>query len=155
MAIYNVFSFSFHPSSSISKLGSVQMAPLSPLFPLAHVWRPFVMCPLLSVMAGEHVTTTLTPTATGWPPWTQTTCLGKLCSPCYGCMLLSYLKEFCMCVCLLQETHSSDSKGTVTAEHHQPLSSLQETIKTTCTTSFKKLLVLFLKISQCNLLKHT
>lgn len=51
-----------------SKLVLVQRVLLSLLFPRAHVWRTSAKCPLLSVMAGEHVTTTLTPTATGWPP---------------------------------------------------------------------------------------
>lgn len=51
-----------------SKLAPVQRVLPSPLFPQAHVWRISAKCPSSSVMAGEHVTTTLTPTVTGWPP---------------------------------------------------------------------------------------
>lgn len=51
-----------------------QKDPPSPWFLLAHVWKISAKCPLSSVTAGERVTTTLIPIATGWPPSTQTTC---------------------------------------------------------------------------------
>lgn len=51
-----------------SKLVLVQRAPPSPWSLLVHVWKASAKCPSLSVTAGEHVTTTLIPTATGWPP---------------------------------------------------------------------------------------
>lgn len=45
-----------------------QMAPPSPWFLLAHVWKDSAKCLSSSVTAGERVTTTLIPIATGWPP---------------------------------------------------------------------------------------
>lgn len=51
-------------------------------------------------MAGEHATTTLIPTATGWPLLTQETCLGK---PVYFQSLISAIQ------------------GTFTVESHLPI----------------------------------
>lgn len=64
------FTYHFLPSTFIrsSKRVPEQRAPPSPWFLLAHVWKVFAKCPSSSVTAGERVTTTLIPIATGWPP---------------------------------------------------------------------------------------
>lgn len=64
------FPCNFLPMTFIhfSKRVLEQRAPPSPWFLLAHVWKVSAKCPSSSVMAGEHVTTTLIPIATGWPP---------------------------------------------------------------------------------------
>lgn len=51
-----------------SKRELEQRAPPSPWFLLARVWKVSAKCRSSSVTAEEPATTTLIPTATGWPP---------------------------------------------------------------------------------------
>lgn len=73
-AIFQVIVFLWPFSKQVLE----QRAPPSLLFLLAHVWKVSAKFPSLNVTTREHVTTTLTPIATGWRPSSPGTYSGKL-----------------------------------------------------------------------------